>query len=204
MSVSRQEDPRANQKERTRSALIAAAEELLRRGTPPTVAEAAEHAKVSRATAYRYFPTQDSMLLEVAEINPAVKPIDELVAQLSGDDVEARMLQLQDKFNRFALDNEVAMRSLLQASLGVWLANRNGKDHLPVRQGRRVRWLDKVLEPLKEKLTKRQLQRLRAALALTLSVEALIIMKDVCRLDDAEALATLRWTAQTLLRSGLR
>ncbi|MBD0273630.1 MAG: TetR/AcrR family transcriptional regulator, partial [Acetobacteraceae bacterium] len=57
MPVSRQADfhpapdPRANQKERTRAALVAAASELLRRGTPPTVAAAAEAAKVSRATA---------------------------------------------------------------------------------------------------------------------------------------------------------
>ena len=53
-------DLRANQKERTRAALVDAAKALVRAGAPPTVAEAAERARVSRATAYRYFPTQDS------------------------------------------------------------------------------------------------------------------------------------------------
>ena len=44
-------------------------------------------------------------------------------------------------------------------------------------------------------------RRLRAALSLTLGSEALIVMKDVCRLDDAEALAVLRWSALSLLRA---
>lgn len=37
----------------------------------------------------------------------------------------------------------------------------------------------------------------------SLGVEALVVMKDVCKLSDEEALATLEWTAQTLLRASL-
>src|SRR5262245_59503744 len=68
-------DPRANQKQRTRAAIVEAAGRLLRRGGTPTVAEAAEEAKVSRATAYRYFPTPEDLLLEVAAVTPAMAPV---------------------------------------------------------------------------------------------------------------------------------
>jgi hypothetical protein len=65
-----------------------------------------------------------------------------------------------------------------------------------------MRWLDTVLEPLAG-LPEERRRRLRAALALTLGIDAFVVMKDVCRLDDDEALATLRWAATALLRAGL-
>jgi AcrR family transcriptional regulator len=54
-------DPRANQKNRTRQAIIDAALGFIEEGVMPSVVEAAERAKVSRATAYRYFPTQPDL-----------------------------------------------------------------------------------------------------------------------------------------------
>ena len=53
-------DPRANQRRRTRAAVMEGARALLREGQVPSIADAAEEAGVSRATAYRYFPTQGS------------------------------------------------------------------------------------------------------------------------------------------------
>src|SRR5690242_5629770 len=106
MNTSRQEDIRANQKERTRSAIVAAAAEQFRRGTRPTVAEAAAAARVSKATAYRYFPTQEALLIEVAEIAPATQPVEDLLAALPGGAVEERLLMLLDAFVRIALAEE--------------------------------------------------------------------------------------------------
>jgi hypothetical protein len=63
-------------------------------------------------------------------------------------------------------------------------------------------WLDTVLEPVGD-LPDEQRRRLRAALALTLGIESIVVMKDVCRLDDDEALDVLRWAATALLRAGL-
>ena len=45
---------------------------------------------------------------------------------------------------------------------------------------------------------------LRSALALTLSIDAIVVMKDVCRIEsDKEALEVLRWAAAALMRAGL-
>jgi hypothetical protein len=65
-----------------------------------------------------------------------------------------------------------------------------------------MRWLDQVLEPLDD-LPEERKRRLRAALALTLGGDSLVVMKDACNLDDDEALEVLRWTAAAILRAGL-
>jgi hypothetical protein len=114
------------------------------------------------------------------------------------------LLELQDLLNRILFEKEVPMRTALRLYLDVWLAKRAAGEHSPVvRPGRRMEWIEAVLRPADRKLSKAQRRRLHAALALTLGVEALIVMKDVCQFDDDEALAVLRWTATTLLRAGL-
>lgn len=197
-------DPRANQKERTRSAVVAAATQLLKDGAQPTVAQAAELAKVSRATAYRYFPTQEALLVEVAQVNPAVEPVERWLASLEGGEPADRLRGLLGRFNSLALTEEVALRTGLRVYLDIWLeSRRRGEAPSAVREGRRTRWLDEVLEPVRQQLQPAQWRRMRSALALTLGIEALVAMKDVCHLSDEEALATLEWAALALLRAGL-
>jgi AcrR family transcriptional regulator len=65
-NTSWEEEGRINQKRRTRVAVLEAAKQLLREGQLPSVADAADAARVSRATAYRYFPTQEYLLSEAA------------------------------------------------------------------------------------------------------------------------------------------
>jgi AcrR family transcriptional regulator len=196
---------RSNQKERTRSALVEAARALLRAGAPPTVAEAAEQARVSRATAYRYFPTHDALLIEAGNITPAVQPVEELLQNLPSEDPEERLRSVLDRFIPIVFAEEAAMRAALRTYQDTWLANRaRGEQALPVREGRRMRWLDKVLEPVRRDLTEAQLRRLRNALALVLSPDAMVVMKDACRIQtDKEALDVLRWAGSALLRAGL-
>jgi len=200
----RQADPRANQKERTRQAIVEAARELQRRGIEPSVAQAAEEARVSRATAYRYFPTQDALLLDLG-IMPLTAPIEELVANLTSADVETRLLALLDVLNRMVISEETSMRRALSVYQDTWLRDHRDVNNNPaaVREGRRMRWLDDVLEPLRD-LPDDQYRRLRAALALTLGADSIVIMKDVCALDDDTALDVLRWSATALLHAAIR
>lgn len=197
-------DPRANQKERTRAAIVEAAVRLLRDGGTPSVAQAAEAARVSRATAYRYFPKPEDLLLEIAAVTPAVAPVESALAALASPDVEQRLAVLQEAFHRVVLAEEAQMRTALRAYLDTWLSGRRKGDRaMPVREGRRMRWLETVLSPARRELPEKQRRRLQAALALTLGMDAFIVMKDVCRLSDADAQEVLRWAAQALLRAGL-
>ena len=204
MSSFSQEDPRANQKARTREAIVEAARQLHRQGITPTVAQAAEQARVSRATAYRYFPTQEDLNIEVTDVTPKLVEVEKLVGSLTTEDVERRLLLLLDTFGQIVLAEEGQFRTALRVYHDTWIrSHRNGGNNAPtVREGRRMRWLDKVLEPLHD-LPEEQKQRLRAALALTMGPDSMAIMKDVCRLEDHEALAVLRWAATVLLRAGL-
>jgi len=196
-------DPRANQKARTRAAIVEAASELIRAGKAPSVAEAAEAAKVSRATAYRYFPTPEALHTEVVGITPAFEPIEALVATLDGD-AEDRLATVLAAFNRKAFAEEARMRMALRVYLDTWFSGQGaGKSAPAVREGRRMRWLGQVLEPARAQLSEQDWTRLRAALALTIGADAMVVMKDVCRLDDEEAKAVLQWAARSLLRTAL-
>src|SRR4028119_708650 len=57
---------RANQRYRTRKDLLTAASRLMKEGRKPTLEEVAEAALVSRATAYRYFPSVEALLIEAS------------------------------------------------------------------------------------------------------------------------------------------
>ena len=205
MSSFSQEDTRANQKARTREAIVEAAQQLHRQGITATIARAAQQARVSRATAYRYFPTQEALMVEVTGVTPSLVEVEKLVGSLPTEDVERRLLQLLDTFGQIVLAEEAEFRTALWVYQDTWLrSHRNGANNVPnVREGRRMRWLDKVLEPLDDLLPEEQKRRLRAALALTMGIDSIVIMKDVCRLKDHEALAVLRWAATALLRAGL-
>jgi AcrR family transcriptional regulator len=205
MSISRQEDRRKNQKDRTRAAIVDAARELLSDGVTPTVSSAAEAAKVSRPTAYRYFPTQEALLSEITDISPSVQSVDDAVRAMTSPDPRERLGELLDRINRILVEDEGRYRAALRVYLDTWFAARKAGEAVPqVRAGRRRDWLDRVLAPLREKLPPERWQRLQHALALTLGIDSVIVMKDVCGLDNDETLEVLRWTALTVLDAVIR
>src|SRR5688572_32428438 len=60
-------------KARTRRLMLQAATQLMQSGITPSVTEVAEAAEVSRATAYRYFPSQAALVQAV--VDEALGPI---------------------------------------------------------------------------------------------------------------------------------
>ena len=189
-----------NQKRRTRTALVHAAKELLEQGVTPTVARAAEAALVSRTTAYRYFPTQEALLLEVA-VNVDVRELEELVAEpVDADHAAQRVVEVLDRLNRHVLDEEIRYRTLMRVYLNQWLSAVAAGDESPVvREGRRRRWLAQLLAPVADRLPPGELDRLTAALSLVTGAEAMVVLRDVCQLSGDEALDVTAWAARTLL-----
>jgi AcrR family transcriptional regulator len=204
MSSVKQQDPRANQKARTRAAIVEAAQELQSQGITPTVEQAAEQARVSRATAYRYFPTKEALHIELTGILPGVARVEAALADLNTDDVEERLILLLDTFDPAVLAEQETFRTAALVSQDLWLRSRRSGNETPlVREGRRMKWLEQVLAPL-DNLPPERKRFVEAALALTLGTESIIVMKDVCRLDDDDALAVLRWAAIAMLRTALQ
>jgi AcrR family transcriptional regulator len=197
---------RVNQKRRTRNAVVTAARAILDRGESPTVAQAAEEALVSRTTAYRYFPTQESLLIELS-LTSHVAEIDELLARpLDGSNPEDRLLELADAFNRFVSANEVLYRTAQRHYMDTWLAAERvgaGHDH-QLREGRRRQWISATLAPLRDSMSDADLQRLQAALCLVMGGEAFTVLRDVCQLDPDQAVAVAHWAAEAILTAGIR
>ena len=70
---------RPNQRSRTRKDLLRAAARLMKQGQNPSLEEIAAEALVSRATAYRYFPSVEALLVE-ASFDLAVPEADDCSA----------------------------------------------------------------------------------------------------------------------------
>ena len=207
MTETWQQEGRINQKRRTRAAILGAAVELLEQGQSPTVAEVADAALVSRATAYRYFPTQEYLLFEAA-LESTRSDIDrELDENTLPEDPETRLEMLIDALQKRIVDKEPAFRTMLRLSLEQFPEEeeRHGGESAPsrLRGGGRVRWIEQALAPVRGRLEEPDFQRLVAALSLCMGIEALVVLRDVCALESLEAEEVLLWAARALLRSSL-
>lgn len=198
--ISRQDTGRANQKLRTRRAIIEAAAEFVRENRLPTVAEAAERALVSRATAYRYFPSQQSLLIELQA--DATQPSPDDVLAGVGDDVRDRVAAISRTLTRMFLADEAFFRNQIRVSQDLWFT-RDGDETMPVREGRRRAFIDKALEPARPRLPKATLAHLRHALTAVIGVEPMVSMRDIAGLSPKATEDALAWTAVALVDAAL-
>lgn len=206
MARARASTERVQQKGRTRGALLAAAVKLVTAGAQPSVTEVADAAEVSRRTAYRYFPTQEQMLVEAA-----LEGVRGIMAQAieGGDsarvdiaDVEARLDRAVHALQRSAVDNEQLLRTMIRLTVSQPAAS-SSKAQTPKRGYRRIEWIALALAPVKKKLGPRRYERLVSALAMCVGIEALIVLRDLRGLPADEAEEVSRWAARTLLHAAL-
>lgn len=202
--MSREERSRGRlaQKRRTRAALLDAARELIAQGRTPTIAETADAAMVSRATAYRYFPSQESLLVEVP-LDEAAPTVASLFDRDAPADPEDRAALVHNALYDLARDHEAQFRVFLRGSLTRSLENDNrGRD--PFRGARRAALFDEALRPLEDELPAEDLDRLKAALAVLAGIESLIVLRDVLQQDHDTARATGEWAVRQLVRQARR
>lgn len=192
---------RVNQKQRTREALKASAASLMEQGMSPSIGQVADAARVSRSTAYRYFPSIEALQAEVLLDLTIRDDLARIYRAADGPGTAAEKLDRVVQQDHLVVSNhESAFRSALR--MFVQRQDAGGDGH-PRRPGNRLRYLDAALEPLHDRLEPRQLRRLVAALALCVGIESFIVTRDVCDLSDDEAEAVKRWTAQAVLQQAL-
>lgn len=187
---------------RTRARLLDAAIESVQSGVIPGVAEVATRAGVSRATAYRYFPSRGALVSALVE--QTLGPVRER-AQDEGSDPAARLRALFDKtFPRFQ-QYEAQMRAALQLSLEHWARERAGSlEEEPYRRGHRAGILGHAAEPLAERLPPRTVARLVRALSLVYGIEAYVVLKDIWGADNREVEEVARWMLEALIAAAFR
>ena len=180
-------DGRANQKTRTRRAIIDACRELVRTGSDVTMPEVARRALVSEATAYRYFPDLTSLLAETIEgLWPS--PAEALRPVASSADPVERVRFACEFLLRGVLSYQGAVRAMISGTI-----TRPGLG--PARPGIRFGLIDYALAPYDDGA---DLAQLRRDLAVTVSAEALFTLTDLCGLSPDEAVASAARTAATL------
>jgi AcrR family transcriptional regulator len=191
------ESGRRAQKQRTREALVAAARQLVADGAAPTVDAAAVAAGVARATAYRYFPTQLTLL---AAAHPETATDSLLPENAPTDDVARRLDLVVTAFTRLISDTETQQRTMLRLSLESATTETSA---LPLRQGRAINWIAEALEPLRGQLSDAQLKRLVLAIRSAIGIEARVWLTDVAGLSQQDTLDTMRWSAQAMLQTAM-
>jgi AcrR family transcriptional regulator len=184
---------RKSQKNRTRKALVAAAEALLHEGRTPTVTSVAEAAGISRATAYRYFPTQEMLLAEVA-LFASGGPLFSAVAE--DEPVPEAIGRLVRRVGLWAYANEQPLRTLFRLSLDPATGVR--------RPGHRKEWIAEVLAPARNNIAPETYHKLSKALTLMLGIDPLVVMKDIAGASREQALDALEWSARMLAEAALK
>lgn len=191
---------RPNQKTRTRKDLLRAAANLMRSGRAPTLEEVAAEAMVSRATAYRYFPNIEALLVE-APLEMALPEAGELFGDAHATDPVARLNDVDDAITKMIAENEAPLRLMLAHTVQRPLREEGGEPP-PVRQNRRLPLIEAALAPARDQLA--AADELSKALSLIIGTEAMIVFKDVLQLDDIEARRVRRWAIRALVEAARR
>ena len=187
-------DGRANQKRRTRQALIDAAVAFRDEGRNPTFAEVAERALVSRATAYRYFSSLEALVSETAT-ERGVQPLERFWSP--GDDPANGISHAARDMMKLMLNDEVGLHVMERSFMAVWLDN--DPSGRPPRPGRRMKYIEPIVESLKGELTPSARRRLAHALSMVMGSEAALAIRDIGGASVDEALAAAAWAAQALV-----
>jgi AcrR family transcriptional regulator len=172
-------------------AIVDAAREFLIEGVTPKVAEAADRARVSRTTAYRYFPNQRALLVATF---PEIAAESLLPDSASGDP-QVRFEAVVEALASRVVEHESELRTQLRLSLE---PDETEPRELPFRAGRAIRWIEDALAPLRGQLRDEELRRLALTTRCAVGIEALVWLTDVAGLSREEAIEAMRWSARAL------
>lgn len=187
---------RPAQRRRTRTAILDATMQLLRDGHTPTLDEIAAAAEVSRRTIYMHFTTLDQLILDAS------------MGALAGRDVEAEFEPDTEAAERVATIVDTlydhAEEWLPLGRRMVSLTATNPLVDGPKRGQRRVDWIERAVEPLRERLTDEQHDRLVSSLSIVLGWEAMIVLQDIRGLAPEREREVVDWIAQSLVSAILK
>lgn len=174
---------------------------LMQRGETPSVSAVAEAAEVSRATAYRYFPSQAALVQAV--VDEGLGPI--LSWRSDSTDARERVDDLLTMSMPRIYEFEATFKAALKLTLEQWAQRQAGTlgEEPPFKRGHRVDMLQSAIAPLRGQLSDEQFQRLAQALSLVYGLEVLIVLKDLWGLDFDATRGVATWAAQALIGAAM-
>jgi AcrR family transcriptional regulator len=193
MSGTQEEQGRVNQKRRTRTAIVAACQQLISAGADVNMPAVARAALVSEPTAYRYFPDLASLLEEaLAGIEP--DPAAAFAAGADAGDPVERVAYAAELLAKLVLERQGAIRALISVSVARGTARQ-------MRPGYRFALIDQALAPLTGRnpgIDATTLEQLRRDLAVVISAEAVLTLTDLYGLDSEAAIESIVHTARLI------
>lgn len=184
---------RVKQKLQTRSEILNSARKLLNEQSRITLENVAEHAGISRATIYRYFSNIELLtteaLLDVHFLSPQ-----ELEIEVKGLSLEGSIHAIQRHYNKTSQEHETVFRRYLSVTL-MESINSNKK----LRGGRRIEALKLALKPFEKNLSSQDQKHLINISTLLMGIDALIVSKDVCGLNNEQTNELLSWALDLIL-----
>jgi len=190
---------RTGQRNRTRAAIVDATMRLVSGGGTPSMAEIADAAQVSRRTVYMYFPTLEQLLIDATLGALSAKAIDPVVEASTSNDPVMRIEQLIRAVNKHSGETMRLGRALIRLTVEGDEPQAGG----PRRGYRRVQWIERALEPAREKLSRGEFNRLVSALCVLIGWEPLVVLKDVRSLDGKEADDVLTFAVRAVVEKAL-
>ena len=187
---------RKTQKLKTRDKILRSTQKLLEKNKDISLEDVAKEADISRATIYRYYSSIDVLAAEaVLDLN--TKSSEDLYDEVAGKDLEEAILSMQDYYNQLTIDNESGFRKYMSVVL-----NNNQSDKM--RGARRKKSLMMLLENKAQQLSAEDKENLANIATVLMGVEAFVVTKDVCGLNNEDSKKLLNWGLEKLLESILK
>jgi len=184
-------------KKRTYDRLIETAIEALEQGEELSITELSDRAGISRATAYRYFPTKTDLISAVVE--RSLSPI--FLWQSDKENVEDRIKD----FLAFAfpqmLKHEGTLRAALSLSLKQWANERSQLTEKTKKlvRGNRKEILSNLLQPLKEQLSDELFDKVIYSISIIYGSEIFMVLKDIWNFDNEQVIDLSQWIVKAII-----
>jgi AcrR family transcriptional regulator len=173
----------------------------MKQGRVPKLAEVAEEAMVSRATAYRHFSSDEALITEAA-IHGQTPTAEHLFADDKVMDPEERLIKANAVLHDVIWGNQLQMRLVLARLLDQAAGATKGHPELR-RQNRRTEFIQTALAPARDRFDKATYSTLCAALALVFGVESMVVFRDVLQIEEAQAREVENWAIRALTRAAM-
>jgi AcrR family transcriptional regulator len=167
-----------------------------------TVAAVAERAGVSRATAYRYFISNDAVTIWATRSMSAEPGAPGIPAPPEPETLGDRAARLVRDQGVWAFEHERELRAMLALSLAS-----DAEERGLSRRGkmRRRQWIEEgLLNHLPDTVTAQHRTRLAAALTPLFGSDVIVWTQDAAGLDQEQSLDVMAWIARALVEATIR
>lgn len=183
---------RTGQKLKTRKKILLGAQHFISKGEDFSLEDVAEHINMSRATIYRYY-SSTKVLSHEAALDLSTESPEIIHNNLKHLDLIDMLIGIQDYYNHLTLNNESAFRQFISVAI-------TSKSPELKRAARRKQSLHLAFAENQTTLNLNEIDKLVNLLTVLMGAEAIIVSKDVCKLNDEDSCELLNWGLKLIMK----